>query len=65
VPHTKKAPANFAQGDTVRVRSGVTDPDFPDIPLGGWAGKITEVEEGNASRTTLTGSGTIGDFFAQ
>jgi Calcium binding len=46
---TKKpaVPAKFAQGDAVRVRSGVTDPDFPDIPLGGWAGKITEVEEGN------------------
>ena len=35
------------RGDPVRVRSGVTDPDFPDIPLGGWAGKITEVEENN------------------
>ena len=44
---TKKAPAKFALGDLVRVRSGVTDPDFPDIPLGGWAGKITEVEDGD------------------
>jgi hypothetical protein len=44
---TKKAPASFAVGDAIRVRSGVTDPDFPDIPLGGWAGKITEVEEGD------------------
>ncbi len=43
----KKAPAKFAVGDAVRVRSGVTDPDFPDIPLGGWAGKITEVEDGD------------------
>jgi hypothetical protein len=41
-------PAKFVRGDSVRVRSGVTNPDFPDIPLGGWAGKITEVEEGNA-----------------
>jgi hypothetical protein len=45
----EKAPARFALGDAVRVRSGITDPDFPDIPLGGWAGKITEVEEGNPS----------------
>lgn len=44
---TKKAPAKFAVGDAVRVRPGVTDPDFPDIPLGGWAGRITEVEEGD------------------
>jgi hypothetical protein len=44
---TKKAPARFALGDPVRVRTGVTDPDFPDIPLGGWAGKITEVEGGD------------------
>ncbi len=40
-------PARFALGDAVRVRSGVTDPDFADIPLGGWVGKITEVEEGH------------------
>jgi hypothetical protein len=44
---TKKASARFVVGDVVRVRSGVTDPDFPDIPLGGWAGKITEVEDGD------------------
>jgi hypothetical protein len=44
---TKKAPAKFAVGDTVRVRSGVMDPDFPDIPLGGWTGKIAEVEAGD------------------
>ena len=43
---TKKAPARFTVGDKVRVRTGVTDPDFSDIPLGGWAGKITEVEQG-------------------
>jgi len=44
----KKSPPRFALGDAVRVRPGVTDPDFPDIPLGGWAGEITEVEEGDA-----------------
>ena len=30
-------------GDRVRVKYGVPDPDFPDIPLGGWAGIVTEV----------------------
>jgi hypothetical protein len=29
------------------VKPGVTDPDFPDIPFGGWAGTISEVEDGD------------------
>lgn len=33
----------FASGDAVRAKSGTADPDFPDIPIGGWAGRITEV----------------------
>lgn len=37
----------FTCGDRVRVRHGVTDPDFPDIPLGGWTGTITEVQHLN------------------
>lgn len=36
----------FAPGDEVRVRQGVTDPDFPDIPIGGWAGAVTEIQRG-------------------
>jgi hypothetical protein len=40
-------PAKFGPGDAVRVRSGTMDPQFPDIPIGGWAGKVTEVEQGN------------------
>jgi len=39
--------AKFTLNDAVRVRSGVTDPDFPDTPLGGWAGKIVEVQSGS------------------
>jgi hypothetical protein len=27
------------------VKSGTTDPDFPDIPLGGWAGMIQDVNQ--------------------
>jgi hypothetical protein len=34
----------FQLGDKARVKYGVTDPDFPDIPLGGWCGTVTEVE---------------------
>jgi hypothetical protein len=37
--------ARFRPGAKVRVKSGVLDPDFPDIPLGGWAGTVKEVDE--------------------
>jgi len=42
---TKKRPdtPGFRVGDKVRVKSGVMDPDFEDIPLGGWAGTIKKV----------------------
>jgi hypothetical protein len=46
VTNTPVPTSRFAKNDAVRVRSGVKDPDFPDTPLGGWAGKIAEVEEG-------------------
>lgn len=41
------ASARFTLGCLVRVRSGTKDPDFPDIPIGGWAGKIIKVEAVN------------------
>ena len=37
------APAKFNVGDRVRAKPGVKDEDHPDIPLGGWAGTISEV----------------------
>ena len=46
-------PSRFKPGDNVRVRHGVNDPDFPDIPLGGWAGTVKEVEEGEPPTTVL------------
>lgn len=38
--HTKSQTdtPGFKIGDKVRVKTGVSDPDFPDIPLGGWSG---------------------------
>jgi hypothetical protein len=44
--HDERGPASprFEPGAKVRVRYGVADPDFPDIPLGGWAGAIETVE---------------------
>ncbi len=44
-PRKPPIPPKFSVGDRVRVRFGVPDPDFPDIPLGGWAGIITEVDQ--------------------
>ena len=46
-------PSRFKPGDNVRVRHGVNGPDFPDIPLGGWAGTVKEVEEGEPPTTVL------------
>ena len=45
--HTKKRSdtPRFQVGDKVRVKSGLIDPDFPDIPLGGWTGTVTEIIE--------------------
>jgi len=36
-------PPKFKVGDRVRVKHGVQDPLYPDIPLGGWAGVVEEV----------------------
>ena len=36
----------YAVGDRVRVRRGVTDPDYPDLPIGGWAGAVAQCENG-------------------
>ena len=42
----KTTPASkFQVGDKVRVKQGVVDTEYPDIPLGGWAGKIVEVHK--------------------
>jgi len=42
-----KSPPTFSVDDAVRVKLGVTDSNFPDISLGGWAGTITEVQDGD------------------
>jgi hypothetical protein len=48
-PRKPSAPPKFSVGDQVRVKYGVADPDFADIPLGGWAGTITEVDQRSRS----------------
>lgn len=39
--------AQFRVGDNVRVRHGVMDNDYPDMPIGGWAGTISETHKGD------------------
>lgn len=46
-------PAKFVVGAQVRVKRGTTDPDFPDIPLGGWAGAIIDVNHQSNPPTCL------------
>jgi len=48
----------FKIGHKVRVKHGITDVEYPDMPMGGWAGTISEIhEDGNYtvrwSRETL------------
>ena len=47
------SPPRFESGVKVRVRHGVRDPDFADIPLGGWAGIVKEVERARGETTYL------------
>src|SRR2546423_2346767 len=53
--HNKRGSVSsrFKPGDKVRVKHGVRDPDFPDIPLGGWAGAVKEVEQAEDPTTVL------------
>jgi hypothetical protein len=44
-PKKSATPPRFQPGAKVRVKRGVIDPDFPDIPLGGWSGTIKDVEQ--------------------
>jgi hypothetical protein len=43
----------FEPGLKVRVKHGVRDPEFPDIPLGGWAGTVKKVEWAEGETTYL------------
>jgi hypothetical protein len=41
------AQPRFSAGSRVRVKSGVTDPDLPDLHLGDWTGTVAQVETGS------------------
>ncbi len=44
-------PRRFKLGDNVRVKQGVRDYDYPDIPLAGWAGTVEEILWGDGRAT--------------
>jgi hypothetical protein len=46
-------PAQFGVGSLVRVKPGNTVPGFEDIPLGGWAGTVREVDPRSEPPTYL------------
>ena len=37
--------AKFQVGAKVRVKHGIVDTEYPDMPLGGWAGTVTEIHD--------------------
>ena len=43
MPARDKTPPKFAVGSDVRVKKGVTAPNCPDMPMGGWCGKVYQV----------------------
>ncbi len=45
----------FAVGSAVRVKPGVTDPDFPDRALGGWSGTVRELDAAESPPLCLVG----------
>jgi hypothetical protein len=44
------AQPRFQHGDRVRVKPGVRDYNYPDLPIGGWAGEIVEIDLDNEGR---------------
>jgi hypothetical protein len=45
----KRGTSMLKSGAAVRVREGVTLPEFPDIPISGWTGQIVETKGRAAS----------------
>ncbi len=41
-PKGPAAPPRFDDGAAVRVKAGTPHPNYPDIPLGGWAGTVVD-----------------------
>jgi hypothetical protein len=37
-------PVKFKVGDKVRVKHGLMDADYPDMPMSGWAGTVIDID---------------------
>ena len=46
--------ATLEEGDYVRVRPGVLDPDFKDVDIGGWTGRVESILEEGKKRSAKT-----------
>ena len=46
--NVKAIRVRFPVGTRVRVKNHIMDPDYPELPLGGWAGEVADVQEGVA-----------------
>jgi uncharacterized protein YodC (DUF2158 family) len=44
-------PPKFKVGDKVRVKPGIMDVNYPDLPIGGWAGIVSEVHDDDGMYT--------------
>jgi len=40
----KKSAAKFSSGTAVRIREGVTLPEFPEFSIAGWTGQVMETK---------------------
>lgn len=47
-PKPEPGPPLYAVGQKLRVKRGTPDPDFSDIPLGGWVGIVKELDVDDA-----------------
>jgi hypothetical protein len=47
---TKRQPTGkYREGDAVRVKPGTVCPDAPDLDIGGWQGRVTDLTHANDS----------------
>ena len=44
IPNRSRKLTLFKLGTIVRVKPGTTDPDYDDLPIGGWTGTIREID---------------------
>ncbi len=45
----EKHRANFEMGDSVKVKSGIMDPDVEDLCIEGWQGRVAEITDGGTT----------------